>query len=156
MTLNASFWKALSLDLFPFPGSEIVKSAELRKREHWKKEKKRAETVFPPANFSRTFQFRVFSTIWEPGTGYWNPCRGRRTFLGTLKVIWDFDWLAVWTVLLQFIFVVLQLINVAKLNATPRPGMLHTRLLCRHATLFAWRHWKLLADRTRRPLVVTI
>ena len=31
--------------------------------------------LFPfslPANFSRTFFFRVFPTIWEPGTGY--PC----------------------------------------------------------------------------------
>ena len=59
--------KAWSLDLFPFPGSEIVKSAELRKREHGKKDKKkkkkREETVFPPANFSRTFHFRVFPTI---------------------------------------------------------------------------------------------
>ena len=33
--------KAWSLDLFPFPGSEIVKSAELRKREHGKKDRKK-------------------------------------------------------------------------------------------------------------------
>ena len=52
--------KAWSLDLLPFPGSEMVKSAELRKREHGKKgkkKKKRVESVFPPANFSRTFHF---------------------------------------------------------------------------------------------------
>ena len=26
--------------------------------------------LFCPANFSRAFYFHVFSTIWEPGTGY--------------------------------------------------------------------------------------
>ena len=48
--------------VFPVPGSEIVGSAELRKREH--ERKKRVETNPPrPANFSRTFHFRVFPTI---------------------------------------------------------------------------------------------
>ena len=63
----------------PVPGSEIFGSAELRKRKHENKtggnweEKGRLSLPFSrPANFSRTFFFRVFPTIWEPGTGY--PC----------------------------------------------------------------------------------
>ena len=53
--------------VFPVPGSEIVGSAELGKREH---EKKKGWKPTRPANFSRTFHFHVFPTIWEPGTGW--------------------------------------------------------------------------------------
>ena len=64
----------------------MVGSAELRKREdenktkgNWEMGRAGAALSLPfplsrPANFLRAFYFRVFPTIWEPGTGYlaWN------------------------------------------------------------------------------------
>ena len=52
-------------DALPFPGSEIVESAELRKRKH---ENKTGGHFSRPANFSRALFFRV-PTISEPVTG---------------------------------------------------------------------------------------
>ena len=54
-----------------FSGSEIVGPAELSKRED---ENKKGGNSLPfplcrLANFSSAFYFRVFPTIWEPGTG---------------------------------------------------------------------------------------
>ena len=48
--------------LEPVPGSEMVGSTELVKREH--------ENKTAGGNFSCAFHFRVFPTIWEPWTGY--------------------------------------------------------------------------------------